>query len=90
VPTSAVTTDGTAHSVQVLESGKPKTVPVGVGAVGPTWTEITRGLTAGQQVVLANLDAALPNSATNSSNGTTNRFGTKGFPGGGGFRGPND
>jgi hypothetical protein len=37
---------------------------VQVGVVGDTWTEITSGLTAGEIVVLAQLDAPLPGSAT--------------------------
>jgi HlyD family secretion protein len=48
---------------------------VTVGAVGSEYTEITKGLSAGQQVVLANLDEAIP------TNSFTNRFGR--FAGGG-------
>ena len=59
-----------------------------VGVVGTEWTEITSGLTKGQQVVLADVSEPLPSSATSSSNGTTG--GTTGFPGGGagGFQFP--
>jgi len=71
VPTSAVRTTGGLHTVTVLENGKPRTVVVHVGVVGSTWTSITGGLTAGQQVVLANINEPLPGSATSvpSSNG---------------------
>ena len=86
VPTSAVTTVGNRHTVQVLEGGKTRRVAVTVGAVGDTWTEIKNGLTAGQQVVLADLSAPLPSSATQS----TSQNGADNFPGrffpGGGFR----
>jgi macrolide-specific efflux system membrane fusion protein len=63
---------------------------VTVGAVGDTWTEIKSGLTAGQRVVLADLSAPLPSSATQSTaqNGTGNfpgRFFSGGGFGGGGF-----
>ena len=79
VPSSAVHTTGTRHTVQVLENGKVQDVTVQVGTVGDTWTEITNGLSAGQEVVLADLTAALPTSATNSSNGSNNnRTGTTG------------
>ncbi|MFT3851229.1 MAG: HlyD family efflux transporter periplasmic adaptor subunit [Ilumatobacteraceae bacterium] len=70
VPTSAVTTDGTLHTVEVYDGKTVTATRVEVGVVGPVWTEITSGLTDGQQVVLAELDQALPSSATSSSNGT--------------------
>jgi multidrug efflux pump subunit AcrA (membrane-fusion protein) len=86
VPTSAVHTAGTAHTVDVVSGGTPKSVPVKVGAVGTTWTEITSGLTAGQEVVLATLDQPLPTSATQVSSTGTNqgqvRFPGGAFPGG--------
>jgi hypothetical protein len=70
VPTSAVATTGTRHTLTVLDGDTPRTVQVGVGAVGATWTQITSGLDAGERVVLADLDAALPGSATASSSTT--------------------
>ncbi len=66
------------------DGGSTKTVTVSVGAVGATWTQITAGLTTGQQVVLADLAAPLPSSATAAANGTTN---TTGLPAGLTFRG---
>ena len=83
VPTSAVTTFGNRHTVEVLDGGDTRRVSVTVGTVGDTWTEIKHGLTAGQQVVLADLSEPLPSSATQSS--STN--GTDGFPGRFTFRG---
>ena len=68
VPTSAVTTEGTLHTVEVYDGTNVTTTRVEVGVVGPVWTQITSGLTDGQQVVLAELDKALPSSATSSSN----------------------
>ncbi len=76
VPTSAITTTGNAHTVTVLEDGKATTAVVRIGAVGTTWTEIVRGLQAGQQVVLADLSEPLPSSATDTSRTGTNRNGT--------------
>ena len=95
VPTSAMHTNGSRHTVDVLEDGELTEVAVGVGTVGDTWTEITSGLTTGQVVVLADLGEALPGSATESStnggqNGPVGGFGGPGgqggppaFPGGG-------
>jgi HlyD family secretion protein len=56
VPTSAVT-DG---MVRVLAGKELTMIPVTVGAVGPTRTEITDGVAEGDEVVLADLDAELP------------------------------
>jgi multidrug efflux pump subunit AcrA (membrane-fusion protein) len=71
VPTSAVHVDGDTHSVTVVDGSSTATVEVQVGVVGSTYTEITSGLEAGQVVSLADLDEALPGSATSSSNGTS-------------------
>lgn len=78
VPTSAVTVEGGRATVTVLDDGKPSEVTVQTGAVGEVWTEITDGLDVGQTVVLADLDAPLPTSATDTQ--TTGGFGG---PGGG-------
>jgi HlyD family secretion protein len=67
VPTSAVTTSGTSHTVEVLAGNTPRKTTVRVGVVGYTWTQITSGLKAGQQVVLAQLSQPLPGSATTAT-----------------------
>lgn len=85
VPTSAVTVDGDEATVQRVVDGTAKSVDVELGAVGSAHTEITEGLTAGDVVVLADLDEALPGSATSSSGANTRT--TTGFPGGAGFTG---
>jgi HlyD family secretion protein len=87
VPTSAVHVEGAQHTVTVLEDGTTKDVDVEVGAVGATWTEITSGLTAGQRVVLADLNEALPGSATTSSGNRDSGTGVRIFGGGGAFPG---
>lgn len=84
VPTSAVTTSGSRHTVEVLDGGTTQTVQVQIGVMGSRWTEIRNGLRAGQIVVLATISDPLPDSATSSSNGS-NQF--PGFGGGGTFRG---
>ena len=96
VPSSAVTAVGTRHVVQVLRAdGDPRTVAVGIGAVGATWTQVTSGLRAGDRVVLADLSTPLPGSATSSDNGTAGTAASRiqglfrggGTGGGGGFGG---
>ena len=71
VPTSAVTTSGTSHTVEVLDGNTPRRTPVKVGVVGYTWTQITSGLKKGQQVVLAQLSQPLPGSATSTPTNTS-------------------
>jgi HlyD family secretion protein len=92
VPTSAVTATGARHTVLVADGDSTRRVTVRVGAVGTTWTEITSGLHPGDLVVIADVSAPLPGSATASTNGTngaTNRTftGFPGFGGRGGFGG---
>ena len=80
VPTSAVEGIGAASFVTVLQAGKPERVRVTVGATGPVLTQVTSGLTVGEQVVLADLSTPLP---TN-----TNPFAARSLTtGGGGFGG---
>lgn len=76
VPTSAVEGSGAATFVTVLQAGKLERVRVVVGAVGPVLTQVTSGLTVGEQVVLADLSTPLP---TN-----TNPFASRSLTGGGG------
>src|SRR5262245_57218850 len=64
VPTSAVHVAGGRTTVAVPDGQGTKAVTVKVGAVGPTWTEITAGVEPGQAVVLADLGQPLPDSAT--------------------------
>lgn len=74
VPTAAVTTAGGQSTVTVRTNGVDSTVVVETGLEGDSGTEITSGLTEGQQVVI-------DTSSTESGSGF-------GFPGGGlGFGG---
>ncbi|GGL93124.1 hypothetical protein GCM10011594_11140 [Nakamurella endophytica] len=87
VPSSAVHTVGSAHSVDVLRDGAVTATRVEIGAVGPTVTQVTSGLSAGDQVVLADLGAPLP-TATSSSRSGGGLLGGAGRAGGGaGFGG---
>lgn len=80
VPSSAVHSIGTITTVNVLENGTSVSKRVTTGAVGPTYTQVADGLSVGQEVILADLDEAVP-----SSNSTS----VRGFGGGGagGFSG---
>ena len=49
--------------------------------MGPQYTQVTRGLSSGQQVVLANIDEPIPTSTLNG------RFGRLAGAGGGGLGG---
>jgi len=73
VPSTAVHLAGSAGIVTVLANGKATLTRVTVGAVGVDRTQILTGLTAGEKVVLATLNAPLPTSTTN--NGITRRLG---------------
>jgi len=67
VPTSSVHSAGGFHYVTTLAEGKLTNTAVQIGAMGDDRTEIDSGLQAGQVVVLADLNAALPASNTTSS-----------------------
>jgi multidrug efflux pump subunit AcrA (membrane-fusion protein) len=84
VPISAVHTTGGGSSVNVLQNGVLKSVPVQTGASDPTRIEITSGLQINEVVVIAIVTSSVP-----SSNGTSvlGGGGTRGGGGGGGFRG---
>jgi HlyD family secretion protein len=72
VPTSAVTTVGTRHSVTVRKNGKDSVVQIQTGLTGDSTTEVTSGLSDGDVVVI-------PTSSSGSTGFT--------FPGGGGLGG---
>jgi trimeric autotransporter adhesin len=77
VPTSAVHSSGHSATVTVYAGGKTHLTRVTLGTKGPVMTQITAGLTTGQQVVLANLSKPLP------TNNLANQFpGPGGGPGG--------
>jgi hypothetical protein len=83
VPTSAVEGAGAATFVTVLKAGKLVRVRVVVGATGPVLTQVSSGLTVGEQVILADLSTPLPT----NTNPFAARSLTTGGGGGGGFGG---
>jgi multidrug efflux pump subunit AcrA (membrane-fusion protein) len=85
VPTSAIHTGpGGTYTVTVVNGSKQTTVRVSIGLAGADLTQVTSGLKAGQEVLLADLSQPLPGSANTAP--TTGRFGG-GAGGGGGFAG---
>lgn len=94
VPSSAIRTVGSIHLVTVVDGNQVHAVRVSLGTVGPTLTQVTSGVSDGEQVALANLNESLP-----STSATTGRFGglggagistlggAGGLAGGGGFAG---
>jgi multidrug efflux pump subunit AcrA (membrane-fusion protein) len=86
VPTSAVHSNGTTTTVQVLKNGVPSTVVVTVGAADASRTQIISGLSAGDAVVIATVTSTVPSAA--SGNGAPRRTGAGGLGGGGGLAVP--
>jgi len=79
-PNSAITSVGQRHTVIVVKNGKPTTTNVTIGMTGSAMSQVTKGLSVGDTVELADNGAPLPSSATTAT--TNNRFlGT--LPGGG-------
>ena len=65
VPNAAVKTQtGGGSYVQVLQNGKPTDVTVQVGISNDTYTQITSGLTVGQEVVTATINPSASTSTT--------------------------
>ena len=71
VPSTAVTTNGSRSTVLLLQNGQQVRTQVTVGVAGDSWTEITKGVSAGDQVVLT------------TSTSTSSTSSNQGFPGGG-------
>jgi membrane fusion protein, macrolide-specific efflux system len=72
VPTQAVHTGGGSSTVTVLRNGKQVSVPVTLGVQGDRQTQISSGLSQGEQVVLTIA------TTSNGNLGNTGRFGGNG------------
>jgi multidrug efflux pump subunit AcrA (membrane-fusion protein) len=80
VPTSAVHTNGTTSTVQVLKNGVASSVVVTTGAADSSQTEIQSGLAAGDTVIIATVTSTIPSTTTTGAG-----RGLTGGRGGGGF-----
>ena len=81
VPSSAVHTTAAGRAyVITLKSGQEVNTTVKVGVVGDTYTQITSGLAAGTEVVLANPSEPVPSSSSNSTNTFRGLGGAGRFP----------
>lgn len=92
VPSSAVKSSAAGKYVQILQNGQPVDVTVEVGMSTDAYTEITSGLTEGQEIIVATTSSG--STATTQSQGNGLRPGgfnidgngppSGGFPSGGG------
>ncbi len=92
VPSAAVKSAGPGKYVQILQDGQPVNVTVEVGMSSDVYTEITSGLTEGQEIIVATTTSG--STATTQSQGNGLRPGgfnidgngppSGGFPSGGG------
>jgi HlyD family secretion protein len=87
VPTAAVTGRNATGRVTVIKNGKQTPTIVGVGLRGDTFTEITSGLTVGQQIVVSTSSGSFTGGGTRTGTGGVGGVGgvggTGGFGGGG-------
>ncbi len=92
VPTSAVHTASGITFLDILKTHQEVRDSVHVGAVGAEYTQIVSKLPAKTEIILADLDQAVPSSSTSSSAGLLGGGGSFRIPGGaisvsGGFPG---
>ncbi|WP_104088906.1 MULTISPECIES: hypothetical protein [unclassified Cryobacterium] len=69
VPTSAVHVADSSYTVDLLKDGVSTSTVVKVGAVGSELTEIASGVNAGDEVILADLNAAIASTDTQTDSG---------------------
>ena len=88
LPSSAITTNGTLSTVQLLQNGKTTTTRIQTGIVGDNSTQITSGVSLGNVVVVPTVAVSAATTTTSSLTGGGGFFGGGGgLGGGGGFRG---
>jgi hypothetical protein len=87
VPTSAIQQGTSSTTVSLYSGGSVTTQTVTTGIAGLDRTQITSGLTAGQQVVLANVSEPVPSSTLNTRLGRFIGGAGLGGLGGGGLGG---
>lgn len=75
VPSTAIQTQNSTSYVQILQNGKPSDVTVQTGASNDTETQITSGLTAGEEVITQTIQ---PSTTTTTAASTSGGFGAIG------------
>ena len=82
VPSTAIKTDYSGGNyVQVLTNGSPVDTTVVVGTSNDTYTQVTSGLTEGQEVVTQTISSSTKSTSTTSrSNGSSFLNGSSGVP----------
>lgn len=92
IPTTAIDSTNTNPTVQVMKDGKPTSVTVTLGSANDLQTEITSGLSAGDEIITS---SALPTSTTKASSSSSKSSSTSksssifsGMGGMGGMGGP--
>ncbi len=90
VPSTAVKSQGTSKYVQILKDGTPTDVTVEVGLSTDSYTEITSGLTEGEEIIVQTITAGSGGTSTTTrgSGGILNTGGGTGGPPSGGFTPP--
>jgi macrolide-specific efflux system membrane fusion protein len=81
IPSAAMQTVGTAHTVTVLANGQESRRSIEIGVRSESLVQVTSGLNDGEQVVLATAPAA--GTGTGQRTGGTGGFGGGGLGGGG-------
>jgi RND family efflux transporter MFP subunit len=77
VPSSAVKSSAAGKYVQILQNGQPANVTVEVGMSNDVYTEITSGLTEGQEIIVSTTSSG--GTATTETQGSGNMMGPGGF-----------
>ena len=84
IPSKAITTNNGIKTVQVMVNGVPQTRAISVGIVSGTQTEVTSGLSEGEQILVGMSTASGSGSATTTGTATTTtNLGNGGLIGGG-------
>nr|WP_042182473.1 HlyD family efflux transporter periplasmic adaptor subunit [Kibdelosporangium sp. MJ126-NF4]CEL15007.1 hypothetical protein [Kibdelosporangium sp. MJ126-NF4]CTQ93397.1 hypothetical protein [Kibdelosporangium sp. MJ126-NF4] len=81
IPSAAMRTVGTAHTVTLLANGQETSRPIEIGVRSESLVQVTSGVTIGDQVVLATTPAT---GTTGQQRGGNTPFGGGSFGGGGG------
>lgn len=88
VPTSAIHTENGLTVVHQVKNGATVTTPVTLGLVSGTTTQVTKGLSLGDEVVVSTSSFGAGSGSTGTRTRGTGTFGGTGGLGGGSFGGP--